>query len=114
MSAATLRQTFSTSDFDEYKNLFYPLERPLIESFVRAAVGDEKIIYVSSWGGLLRSWISMMIGYLNVDNDLLDMCEDERAAEWFSAKFGRKYGACVWATWPTHHETPRFRKRNAG
>jgi hypothetical protein len=113
-SAATLRQTFSTSDFDEYKNLFYPLERPLIESFVRAAVGDEKIIYVSSWGELLRSWISTTIGYLNVDNDLLDMCEDERAAEWFSAKFGRKYGACVWATWPTHHETPWFRKRNAG
>jgi hypothetical protein len=42
------------------------------------------------------------------------MCEDERAAEWFSAKFGRKYGARVWATWPTHHETPWFRKRNAG
>ena len=33
----------------------------------------------------------MMVGYLDVNNDILDMCEDERTVEWFSVHFGRKH-----------------------
>ena len=89
-SAGGLRQNFPTSHYDGYSNLFYPLERALIESFVKAAVEDEKNTGFSTWGQLLRSWISMMIGYLDVDNDVLDICEDKQAVEWFSTHFGRK------------------------
>lgn len=32
----------------------------------------------------------MMVGYLDVNHNILDMCEDEQAVEWFSAHFGRK------------------------
>jgi hypothetical protein len=46
--------------------LFYPLERALIESFVKAAIDDEKDTNISSWGESLRAWISMMIAYLDV------------------------------------------------
>lgn len=89
-SARGPRQIFPTNRYDVYSNLFCPLERALIESFVKAAVDDEKDANFSTWGQLLRSWISMMVGYLDVNNDILDMCEDEQAVEWFSARFGRK------------------------
>src|ERR1700722_10957289 len=89
-SAGGPRQIFPTSHYDAYSNLFYPLEQALIESFVKAVVDDEKDTNFSTWGQLLRSWISMMVGYLDVNNDILDMCEDEQAVEWFSARFGRK------------------------
>lgn len=47
---AELRRTITTSHYNEYGNLFYPLERPLIENLVKTAVDDEKDIYVFSWG----------------------------------------------------------------
>lgn len=38
----------------------------------------------------------MMVGYLDVNNDILDNYEDQPAGEWFSAQLGRgheaKYG----------------------
>ena len=87
------RQPFPTSHYDAYGNLFYPLERALVESFVKAAIDDEKDTNISSWGESLRAWISMMIAYLDVNNDILDDCEDEQAVEWFSARFGRAHEA---------------------
>jgi len=92
-SARGLGQTSLTSHYDVYGNLFYPLERALIESFVKAAIDDEKDANISSWGESLRAWISMMVAYLDVNNDILDMCEDERAVEWVSVLFGRAHEA---------------------
>ena len=86
------RRPDTVSHYVEYGNLLYPLERPLIESFVRGVISDEKDDYCSSWGELLKAWISMMVGYLDIDNDILDLCEDERAVAWYSTNFGRKYG----------------------
>ena len=34
-----------------------------------------------------------MAGYLEVNNDILDKCVDERAVEWYSANFGRIHEA---------------------
>jgi hypothetical protein len=31
----------------------------------------------------------MMVGYLDVNNDILDLCENHRAVEWESVHFGR-------------------------
>lgn len=36
---------------------------------------DEKENNITSWGELLRSWLFMMVGYLDVNNDKLDNCE---------------------------------------
>lgn len=40
----------------------------------------------------------MMLGYLDITNDILDTCEDQPVVEWFSVQFGRgheaTYGPC--------------------
>lgn len=78
-----LRPADTTSQYDKYNNILYPPEWALIESFAKAAVDDEKENNITSWGELLRSWIFMMVGYLDVNNDILDNCEDQPAGERF-------------------------------
>jgi hypothetical protein len=82
---------------DIYGNLLYPLEHSLIESLVAAAIDDDDDdnTGISLWGELLRSWISMIVGYLDANNDILDQCPDKRRVEWFSVNFGRKREAEV-------------------
>ncbi|WEW58584.1 hypothetical protein PRK78_004052 [Emydomyces testavorans] len=82
-----------TRQYDVYKNLYYPLEKALVESFVKAAIEEEDETCYSTWGELLRSWVSLMTGYLNVNNDVLDHCADEQVVEWYSLNFGRLRGA---------------------
>ena len=89
----------TTRWFDVYGNVHYPLERALVESFVKAAIDEEDQIVIededqdgvgySVWADSLGSWISQMMGYLEVDNDVLDGCPDGRAVEWYSTRFGR-------------------------
>lgn len=89
-AAITMTKSFPANQYDKYNNnILYPLERALIESFVEAALDDEKENHITSWGELLRSWISMMVGYLGIANDILDTCEDQQAIKWFSEQFGR-------------------------
>ncbi|OJD17309.1 hypothetical protein AJ78_02597 [Emergomyces pasteurianus Ep9510] len=83
----------TTKQFDTYKNLRYPLEQALVESFVIAAIDEETESGYSAWGESLRSWISMMTGYLEVNNDILDHCSDKQAVEWYSTNFGRIHEA---------------------
>ncbi|KAI9759524.1 MAG: Golgi mannosyltransferase complex subunit [Chaenotheca gracillima] len=83
----------STSQYEVKENLFHPLEHALVESFVKAALDAEKDDGINLWGSLLESWITMMVGYLDVNSDALDSCEDHRAAAWFSVQFGRKHEA---------------------
>ncbi|KAJ5558948.1 hypothetical protein N7461_002920 [Penicillium sp. DV-2018c] len=75
--------------FQSYGSLHYPLEQALVESFVKVAIEEETETGFSAWGETLRSWVSMMTGYLEVDNDVLDMCPDKRAVDWYSHNFGR-------------------------
>lgn len=82
-------QAVSTKNYDVYGNLFYPHEQVLVESLVKVAIDEEEEVGYSSWGELLRAWVSMMAGYLEVNNDILDNCADERAVEWYSTNFGR-------------------------
>lgn len=72
-----------------YGNLFYPLEAALVESFVKGVLDDIDELGFSGWMLLLKAWIEMMRGYLEVNNDTLDNCADERTVEWFSTHFGR-------------------------
>ncbi|CAG8238679.1 unnamed protein product [Penicillium salamii] len=75
-----------------YGNLHFPLEPTLVESFVKAAIDEEtdpEFPGWSDWDEDLRAWVSMMTGYLEVNNDILDLCPDNRAVEWYSEKFGR-------------------------
>lgn len=73
---------------DVYGNIFYPSERALVESFVRCAL-LEKDPDASTWGLSLGASIATMIQYLDIENDILDGCEDARAVEWYSDNFGR-------------------------
>ncbi|KAJ6180133.1 hypothetical protein N7519_010594 [Penicillium mononematosum] len=77
------------AEMNTYGNLHYPLEQTLVESFVKAAVDEETETGFSAWGQSLRAWISLMSGYLEVDNDALDHCPDKRAVEWYSENYGR-------------------------
>ena len=78
-----------TGKYEVYGNLYFPLEAVLVESFVKAAVDENDEVGLSSWEGLLRSWISLMSGYLEVNNDILDNSVGERVVEWYSTNFGR-------------------------
>ena len=75
--------------YEVYDNLYFPLEATLVESFVKAAIDDSDEVGYSEWEQTVRCWISMMGGYLEVNNDILDNCADERAVEWYSTNFGR-------------------------
>jgi len=79
--------------FETYGNLHYPLEQSLVESFVKAAIDEETDTGFSAWGETLRAWVSLMTGYLEVDNDILDHCPDKQAVEWYSHNFGRVHEA---------------------
>lgn len=71
-----------------------------MESFVKAAIDEEIDTGFSAWGKLLRSWVSLMIGYLEVDNDILDHCPDKQVVEWYSSNFGQiheaNFGSIDW------------------
>lgn len=75
--------------FETYGNLCYPLEQTLVESFVKAAIDEETEKGFSVWGESVGAWVSLMTGYLEVDNDALDHCPDQTAVEWYSHNFGR-------------------------
>lgn len=88
-SSNKVNDTEIIKQFDTYGNLHYPLEEALVESFVKAAIDEEKDTGFSAWGQDLETWVSMMTGYLEVNNDILDHCPDEQAVDWYSTKFGR-------------------------
>lgn len=75
--------------FHIYGNLHFPLEKVLVESFVKAAIDEEQEPGFSAWNESLQCWVSMMSAYLEVDNDILDHCLDKQAVEWYSVNFGR-------------------------
>lgn len=84
------------NEYDMYGNVLYPRERVLLESFVKAVLDEEgldgeSLLNVTSWSELLRSWISMMVGYLGIDNDVIEKFGDLRAAAWYSSHFGQLY-----------------------
>jgi hypothetical protein len=82
---------FSTSGYDVYGNICEPLEEALVESFVKGVIDDEddENAEFSAWGETLSTWVAMISGYLEVNNDILDRCPDERAVNWFSVQYGR-------------------------
>ncbi|CAG8203045.1 unnamed protein product [Penicillium salamii] len=82
----------STTRFQSFGNLHYPLESTLVESFVKAAIDEETdpgFLDYSDWDEDLTAWVSMMTAYLEINNDILDLCPDQQAVEWYSKKFGR-------------------------
>lgn len=81
--------TATPTQFESYGNLWYPLEQALVESFVKAVIDEEKETGFSAWAASLTSWVSLMVGYLEVENDALDYCLDEQAVDWYSKNFGR-------------------------
>jgi len=78
-------------EYDVYGNLFYPLERTLLESFIKVILRDGDGTTISLWEDLLRAWIAHMVGYLEVNNDAVDESPDGEVVEWFSHHFGRKH-----------------------
>lgn len=64
-----------------------------MESFVKAAIDEETEPGFSAWRESLISWVSLIRGYLEVNNDILDDCPDKQAVEWFSNHFGRIHEA---------------------
>jgi hypothetical protein len=82
--------TLLAGQYDVYHNLYYPLERVLLESFIRVILEDRDGTLMSHWGKTIKMWIGMMVGYLEVDNDAVDDCPDEAVREWFNEYFGRK------------------------
>ena len=83
-------RTSTIHEYDAYGNMFYPLERTLLESFIRVILRDGDGTTISIWEESLRAWIAHMRGYLEVNNDAVDECPDKEVVEWFSHHFGRK------------------------
>lgn len=97
MTSNPSSETAQPKKYDVYDNLFNLLEAALVESFVKTVIDDIDEVGYSSWQSLLIAWIAIMRGYLEVNNDMLDNCAEERAVEWYSTHFGRirevKYGS---------------------
>ena len=89
MASNQSNQRAQPTHYKVYGNLLYLLEATLVESFVKGVIDDIDEVGISPWQLLLKAWISMMRGYLEVNNDILDDCADQRAVEWFSTHFGR-------------------------
>ncbi|KAJ5922866.1 hypothetical protein N7516_010569 [Penicillium verrucosum] len=91
MISDVTQSTLSTNGYNINGNICQPLEEPLVESFVRSIIDDENDdnAEFSGWGDRLSTWVAMMCGYLEVNNDILDKCSDERAVKWFSVTYGR-------------------------
>jgi hypothetical protein len=79
-------------EYDTYKNIHHPLERALVESFVKCALLGE-LPSSSEWGMSMMASVWTMIRYLDVENDILDDCTDSKAVEWFSEHFGHRHDA---------------------
>lgn len=88
---ATSATFATTTRFTTYSNILYPQPRTLLESFVRAAIDEETDASFTSWAASMEAWISMMVGYLGLENYALDDCSDEQVSTWFSTHFGRLY-----------------------
>lgn len=86
-TSATLPELYYT----KYNNILYPQPRKLLESFVRTAIDEETSAGFTSWAASIEAWISMMVGYLGLRNDVLDDCMDEKVLKWYSTHFGRLY-----------------------
>ncbi|CAG8908916.1 unnamed protein product [Penicillium egyptiacum] len=89
--ASDLEATIPTKNYDIYGNIFHPLEHTLVESLAKGVLSDEddETTPTSVWGESLNTWVAMMVSYLDVNNDILDGCLDERAVKWFSVNYGR-------------------------
>ncbi|PGH23736.1 hypothetical protein AJ80_02165 [Polytolypa hystricis UAMH7299] len=95
--SATAELNATNAQYDKYHgNILYPHQRTLLESLVRAAVDEESHAGFTAWAAEMAAWVSMMVGYLGLENDILDDCLDEQVAAWYSTHFGRihesKYG----------------------
>jgi hypothetical protein len=67
-------------EYDTYSNIHHPLERALVESFVKCALLSE-FPSSSEWGMSLMASVWTMIRYLDIENDILDDCTDSKAVE---------------------------------
>ncbi|KAF7125441.1 hypothetical protein CNMCM5793_001619 [Aspergillus hiratsukae] len=75
--------------YDVFGNIWYPHEGILIEGLVKVAVDEESSGRSTIWGSSPEAWVSMMVGYLDIQNDIIDDSDDERAVAWYSQHFGR-------------------------
>ena len=79
-----------SSKYDTFENVFFPLEAALIESFARCAVRETGSA-MTLWQSTLRGWISTSLTYLDIEDDILDACQQKEAVEWYSSNYGRDY-----------------------
>lgn len=81
----------TNAQYNIYNNILYPQARTLLESLVRATIDEETSAGFTSWAASIGAWISMMVGYLGLENDVMDDCSDEKVLTWYSTHFGRLY-----------------------
>ncbi|OJD20410.1 hypothetical protein ACJ73_08254 [Blastomyces percursus] len=89
LNATKQAAALTNAQYDTYGNILYPHQRTLLESLVRAAVVEEANAGFTSWAASMKAWVSMMVGYLGLENDILDDCLDEQVVTWYSTHFGR-------------------------
>lgn len=87
----TTSATLTEVHYTKYNNILYPHPRTLLESLVRAAIDEGTSAGFTSWAASIEAWIPMMVGYLGLENDILDDCSDEKVLAWYSTHFGRLY-----------------------
>lgn len=90
ISVATEPTTSLNGQYDVYKNVYYPLEHLLLESFIKVIVSDGDAPRMTQWVEDLNVWVGTICGYLDVENDAFDDCPDDAVREWFSEHWGRK------------------------
>jgi hypothetical protein len=71
-------------------NFYYPNKLVLLESMIKTLLKEEQ---PTTWETLLTAWaVSYICGYLDVDIDALDGCDDENVKAWYNAALRRDQG----------------------
>lgn len=76
------------------RNLYYPNEFVLLESFIRLLLVERAAgKMINDWSSLLSVWaISYICEWLDVGVDALDACEDQGVRDWYNENIMRDQG----------------------
>ena len=77
-----------------YHNLCHPLERGLLENFIRVVLEDGHDTGINDEADMVNVWVGEMAAYLDVDNDAADDCLNDAVKQCLSELMAESTKLC--------------------